>query len=691
MKFLRRLSCLWIACLILPTTLQAGRGHWTGNGPFGAWITAIAATTDGQVIYAGTDLGEVFRSSDGGAQWDAADPSLYAYSYQKITSIAIEPGNSSTVFVAADGRGIFKSTDAGNSWIQVNSGFTSPPSLCSDIGACSPNVLAVDPSNGNTVLAGTDNGLFRTTDGGESWSLLEPDGYPSDVVQTIVYDPADTNTIYVGESLGLYKTTDGGETWSAQDGGLIEPSVTSLAIDPADPSVLWAVDEVRGAFRINGGGATWTPIPAPLGTRRILVDPATPSTLYGFGPNGIFRSVNAGNSWRSAGYTASPPDSFQVVLFAGSPPTLLAGTASGFLESSDQGTTWQGRNQGIREVSVSSIAVGPIAQPSIFAAVSTGSLETMGAGWIAGSPVNANDWSALSGTVDGLATSVVIDPVSPMNVYAVVGLNFLRSTDGGRTWELISNGNFSFGWLAVGPTNPVTIYSAIRVATRIDPIVRSTDGGNTWVSLNFPFDNSRGPLLPAVNSGVVVDPNRAGRVYVAGDFGIARTTDDGGTWVKLSNGYPNASALAIAIDPKQTLTLYAGTLIGVFKTVDGGDHWVKVNGNSQLIFVQSLAVDPADSRIVYAGTQTGIQVSRDGGDTWSDLSLGLPHPTMVFSLAVDPAGERVFAGTDRGVYEFTMSPDLSPVPSPVIQSIPGHWRASATIHGPRRQSTEKPR
>jgi photosystem II stability/assembly factor-like uncharacterized protein len=229
-----------------------------------------------------------------------------------VSAIAIDPQNPSTIFAGAgtqeDGDfigGVFRSMDGGTTW--------SATSL-----RCSVENLAIDILNSNTLYAATDCGLYKTTDGGESWNLLNTGPGPT---SAIAIDPLNPDTIYTNGSFNcvlirqgfvqaacgwLYKSVDGGISWIVTDSGLPDRAIVSaLSIGPVNPNILYAQvsnadPNKAGLYKSTDGAATWKTI----GNGRLLaIDPQ--GVLYATMTGGLFRSTDEGATWTNAG--AGPP------------------------------------------------------------------------------------------------------------------------------------------------------------------------------------------------------------------------------------------------------------------------------------------------------------------------------------------------------------------------------------------------
>ena len=130
----------------------------------------------------------------------------------EVSTLAIDPGNSNTIYAAIWGGGVFKSTNGGATWTPTNSGLTNGQ----------VDVLAIDPSNSNIVYAGTYGGVFKSTNGGSTWTAMNS-GLDNDDVTSLAIDPGNPNTVYaaiLGYYGGVFKSTNGGGSWSAINSGL---------------------------------------------------------------------------------------------------------------------------------------------------------------------------------------------------------------------------------------------------------------------------------------------------------------------------------------------------------------------------------------------------------------------------------------------------------------------------------------
>jgi len=278
-------------------------------------VSILAVDPQSSAVYV-VDAGwqDLFKSTDGGASWAgtlAREPSGLVVRGARLNTnaLAIDPRNPRTLYVAGSyiqsgqpsgGTGVIKSTDGGTSWNVMSSGLPSPSS--SNFGVVFTS-LAIDPQNTGTVYAGNlvqglsvrGDGLFKTTNGGASWTSAGLAGYSR--VDVLAVDPRSQGTLYARATVfgqtapigWLFKTTNGGASWTEVDSGLTG-YINALAIDPQNPSTLYA-GSGSGVFRSTDGGSTWETLNSGLTTLAVstlAIDAQNPSTLYAGGAGGVF-------------------------------------------------------------------------------------------------------------------------------------------------------------------------------------------------------------------------------------------------------------------------------------------------------------------------------------------------------------------------------------------------------------------
>ncbi|HEX9669353.1 MAG TPA: hypothetical protein VGC93_07690, partial [Thermoanaerobaculia bacterium] len=258
----RTAFCLLL--LIAAAPLAAGVNRWTRIGPYGGVVTKLAAAASRPgLVYAALGGGDVYRSPDAGRTWILAGQVLAT----RIHDLAVHP-RVPTIVYAATQDGLFRTTDAGASWVRVGG----------DPGRQVVVAVAIDPRSPRIVYAARFAGaLSRSEDGGATWTGSD-DGPRG--VWSIAIDPTRSRTVYVTAEGGPFKSTDRGATWAPIRGGL-PPGLPAgtIFLDPRRPTTLFlAISSYQGGlFRSTDGGVTWRPSAAGLGRGGVLVlafDPA---------------------------------------------------------------------------------------------------------------------------------------------------------------------------------------------------------------------------------------------------------------------------------------------------------------------------------------------------------------------------------------------------------------------------------
>jgi photosystem II stability/assembly factor-like uncharacterized protein len=284
-------------------------------------------------IYASTYSGGVFKSVDGGENWEQKKAGL---SDLNVQCIAIDPGTPTTLYAGTYVGGVFKSVDSGENWQQKKAGL-------SDLNV---QFLAIDPATPATVYAGTNGGgVFKRVDSGENWEQKNA-GLSDPNVQFLAIDPGTPATVYAGTNGGgVFKSVDSGENWQQKKAGLSDLNVQFIAIDPGTPTTVYAGTYVGGVFKSVDSGENWQQKKAglsDLNVQFLAIDPATPATVYaGTNGGGVFKSVDSGENWQQKKAGLSDLNVQFLAIDPGTPANVYAGTnVGGVFKSVDGSNTW---------------------------------------------------------------------------------------------------------------------------------------------------------------------------------------------------------------------------------------------------------------------------------------------------------------------------------------------------------------
>jgi photosystem II stability/assembly factor-like uncharacterized protein len=599
------------------------------------------AESDPNVIYAG--MGEaairgnvshgdgVYKSTDAGKTWK----NVGLDGTRQISRVRVHPKNPDLVYVAAQGhvwssnpeRGIYRSRDGGRTWDRVL--FVSEKTGASDLvmDLTNPRILyagmwQVYRTPWTLESGGTESGVYRSTDGGDTWKKLT-EGLPEGNVGIIgvAISPARPERVWAiiesKEKGGVYRSDDGGEKWTRTntENKLRQRAwyYSRIYADPKNPESVYVLNV--GFFRSNDGGKTFNAIPVPHGDNHDLwIDPDDPQRMVEGNDGGANVSFNGGRTWSSIMnqptaqfYRVTTDDRFPYWVYGAQQDNTTVAIPSRSRGSGIDITDWH-----------------PV-----------GGCES---GWIAPKPKNAD--VVFAGCYGGSITRYDHKTGQARQVMA---------------WPQMAIGQapkdlkYRIQWnapIVISPHDSNTLYHAAQV------LLRSRDEGQSWeeISPDLTRDDkskqgySGGPITRD-NTGVEVydvifslveSPHESGTIWVGTDDGLVQVTRDAGKhWQNVTpKGMPEwIQVNSIDVSPHDKATAYvAATMYKwddfrpyLFKTSDYGKTWTRIDdgipGNA---FTRVLREDPSRRGLLYAGTETGLYVSFDDGGRWQPFQLNLP-------------------------------------------------------------------
>jgi photosystem II stability/assembly factor-like uncharacterized protein len=616
-------TCFVTFCLLF-LSFQTN-AQWESNGPYGGAILSVKAK--GSDLFAGTYNNGVFRSSDNGQHWTAANNGIKRKAARALAA------NSAGIFAGTDYDGVFFSTDNGNTWIPRNTGL-------GDL-----HINSLFAANNGDIYAGTSDGVYSTTNNGLTWSLAN-NGIPSTYViyswaqmgdtiyggsygyglfmtdddganwtqvsngfplggpplygSLFVYGMlANGNTIYAGTSTGIYKSTNRGINWSSSNTGM--PSgmwATAFAVTPGH---VIAGTHTEGFFVSTDGGNSWTAsntgyhnwpgTSLPHGYARVNEMAVIGTDVLAATFNGMYRSTNSGASWMDSNEGILATD---ITAFATSSNAIFAGTNwTGVYVSTDQGGTWSRANTGL-------------ATPHVLA-------MTTKDNWTFASVLNKktyrtnNNGATWTPAYSGLPNDPVLLDHDATHVYAVsMGSQYesqklYESLDDGLNWNVIDGSNAISGGMTAMDINDPYIY----IGTGNGMVLRSSDHGLSWQDITS--------YMPVV---------KVTAILALDDVTYIGTDSKGIYKVNNSNLSMNFSGLGMTNNNITGIVLQNGVLFastwggGVFASMNDGQIWFPVNDGLDNRFVQVLA---GESAKVYAGTDAGVYQTTE--ETFSKIAI----------------------------------------------------------------------
>lgn len=675
----------------------------------------------GTVIYIATATGGVWKSTNAGVTWVPVSDSVRTGS---IGAVAVAPSNSNVVWMGTGeaqnmrssswGTGVYKSTDGGRTW----SGPMLPGSQ--HIGR-----IVVDPRDPNVVYVaavgplwapGGERGLFKTTDGGRTWTNTKEISQYTGFTD-IAIDPLNPDVLYAasymrerraysflpaGTESAIWKTTDGARTWTKLTNGLPSGELGRIGVSvcASRPSTVYAVihapGNTGGVFRTDDAGATWRQVTPANSTAwfygQVRCDPTDAEHVFRLGPSSQ-HSTNGGRTW-----TTFPPaggvhaDHHAMWINPESPEHILYGTDGGLYISWDRGQTWDH----VQNLPVSQFYAISVDDAQPFYNVYGGLQDNQSWGGPSRTrntfgPTNA-DWFRMAGG-DGFYS--VPDPWDHNFVYTESqNGNLIRyDTRTGQTKNIRPvarpGERHRYNWSA-----PIVAsrHTARTIYFAANHVFRSPDRGDSWETispdLTRNIDRNGLPMRGSVPDSNALgrhegtaefsniatldeSPLRAGLLAVGTDDGVVQVTRDGGrSWTKTERfpAVPETTYVSrVAFSNASEGTLYA-TLDGhrsndfkpyVMKSTDYGRTWTSItgdlpDGNS----VHVLREHPRQPNLLFVGTEFGVFFTIDGGRRWTPLAAGIPG-VPVHDLAIQARHNDLVAGTHgRGIY---ILDDLTPL------------------------------
>ncbi|MGA8159693.1 MAG: hypothetical protein WCB76_02740 [Acidobacteriaceae bacterium] len=639
-----------------------------GQINFGSIGSIAVAPSDHNVIYVGTGESAirgnashgdgVYKSMDAGQTWKH----IGLEDTEQIGQIRVDPHDPNLVYVAALGhmagpnaeRGVFRSKDGGKTWQKVL--FKSDKAGAID--------LAMDPSNPPVLYAafwqvvrhpwtfesgGPDSGIWKTTDGGDTWTeLTHNPGMPKGVLGRIglTVSPVDPERVWAlieAQEGGIYRSDDAGKTWAKMNGqNEIKQRAwyySQVFADPKNENTVYAVN--TELFKSTDGGKTFTTIRNQHGDNHdIWIAPEDPNRFIESSDGGAQISFDGGKSWSTE--DNQPTGQFYRVAVDNDFPYHIYGAQQ---DNTTVETLSRGNSGAITASDWHEVGGGE-------------------SGWIAPDPLNSN--YVYAGSYDGLLTRYDNKTGSERNI------NPWPDNPMGSGVEAMK---YRMQWsfpLLFSPNNPHRLYAGANV------LLATTDEGQTWTVMSPDLtrnDKSKqgpsgGPITKDNTAVEYYDtiftidesPVKAGVIWVGSDDGLVHVTqDDGKTWQNVTpKDMPEWIRInCIAASPFDPGTAYVAATMYLsddfhpflYKTNDYGKTWKKiVNGIPDDDFTRTIRADPNDKGLLFAGTESHLYISYDDGDSWLPFQLNLPAVPVTDITFQKQQDDMVLATQGRGFY-----------------------------------------
>jgi photosystem II stability/assembly factor-like uncharacterized protein len=692
---------------------------------------------------------------DNSLNWEFAGPTHVS---GRITDVAMHPGDTLTIYAASASGGVWKSDDEGESWIPISDQL---PTL-------SIGDIALDPSDKNTLYVGTGEpnagggsvaydgqGLFKTTDGGATWTslgLLETGS-----IGRVVVDPTNPQRLFVAAmgtlfannpERGIYRSDDGGATWNKSLFVNDSTGGVDLAIHPFNPDTVYAVTWQRvrrpekrvyggpgsAIWRSTDGGDSWTKLQNGLpaaGNGRIGIDisASNPNVLYAIYADitgfykGVYKSMDSGNSWEQLPSESNPVYySFgwwfgQIRIHPHHPDEVFT-LGVDWVKTTDGGDFWQEVSPVYLHADYHALYIHP-EKPSFQVAGNDGGIyisRDAGASWVhkpfpitqfytteinnrypallsGGAQDNGtwrskqggiDDWEFFSGG-DGFVT--LVHPTDTSIYYASSQYGGMSGSNG-ATAPLSDRYNWNSPYI-LAPQNPNILYFGA------ERLFKSTNGGLDWTAISDDLSNGdqgQNGVVYGTITTIAASPQTAGVIWAGTDDGnVWFSANDGASWEKVSDTLPKRWITRVVADPfdkNAALVCLSGfrkfdNKAHVYRTVDQGQTWQNVSGDLPDVPVNDLVIDPqSPENVWYIATDAGVFETRDGGMHWLPCNANLPKVPVVDLVFHAPTRSIAAATYGRAMYRATL-PDITGVLTPSnrepVQIFPNPVAETATV------------
>ena len=692
--------------------------HWRNIGPFRAGRTVGISGVPQQpgTYYMAPTDGGIWKSTDFGRTWK---PIFDGQDTGSIGALAVAPNDPNIVYAASGeglrrpdlsvGDGIYKSPDAGKTWTHL--GLRDGQQI---------NGLAVDPRDPNKVFAAvmghpyasnTERGLYRSTDGGQTWKcvLCKNDGNTG--AATVVIDPKNPDIVYADlwasrnppwrlsdilqlwQNGGVYKSADGGTTWTQLHGGL--PSKlgrVGIAVAPSDDSRVYAwanTDTDCGIYSSADAGTTWTRVNKEdriCGRgddfSGIAVDPSDANIVY-VANTTFYRSTNGGKTFTGIKGAPGGDDYHSIWIDSGNRNIIFLGVDQGATLSVNYGQTWsswynQPTAQFYHVITDDRFPYWVFGGQQESGSAEVASRNDDGSIWVRyWHPVGAEEYAY-----------VAPDPLHPNIIYGAGAGHVTRYNELTQQVQTVSpvfGGRFNAQGYRYNRTNPL-VFNRVDKRTLYlgsSVIFATGDGGRNWATIS-PDLTRRHPGVPENLGAFKASPlakEQRGVVYSIAPSYVDRDeiwagTDDGLVWLTRDGGKHWNNVTPPAMGPWSKVTQIDASHFDretayvsvsrmrlddlrpyIYRTHDGGKHWQLITGDLPSDApVNVVRQDPVRRGLLFAGTERTVYVSFDDGNHWGSLQLDLPS-TSIRDLVVH--GNDIVAGTHGR--SFWILDDITPL------------------------------
>ncbi|GEC79365.1 T9SS type A sorting domain-containing protein [Flavobacterium aquatile] len=643
--------------LMLPTS------NWEPVGPFthsntGSWSSGQGRVnivyvdpSNPNTIYIGAPAGGIWKSLDAGTTWAPLSDNLPQIG---VSGIAVDPNNSNVIYVATGdcdasdtySIGVLKTTNGGATWNTTGLTFTGTNKLAGDI--------LMNPSNSNMLWAATTDGIYRTLNGGTTWTLEQAGNFSQGRIRL---KPGDPNTVYAVSTNRFYKSTNAGDTFSSLATGLPFSSGRMLMdVTAADSNYIYILSTttsgaMQGVYRSTNGGTNWTLTSGTNDTFNgsgqsgydlaFAVSQTNANEIY-TGCLNVWKSLDAGatfnqlNSWSAPTQATYTHADIHYLQFFGT--KLYCGSDGGVYVSENNGTSFTDKTAGAQISQFYKIAVSKQSASKM-----VGGLQDNG-----GHAYSGSQWKNYYGA-DGMDTA--IDPTNSNLYYGFIqfGSNLYISTNSGNS---LSSG-VGAPAAETGTNDDGGNWITPLVANNTGELFAGYSNLYKLVGGAWQLQNAGSPTGSGNIELVAVDPSNDDNMYVVNGSGLHKSTNRGLTFTQVYSAPGNITSIDVHSSNSNIIYITTqGTSGQALKSINGGTSFTSFSSGLPAIGKNVIVHQGRDTNNpLYLGTSLGVYYTDDTMSQWEPFDTNLPN-VSVTDLEINLEDEKIIAATyGRGIWQ----------------------------------------
>jgi photosystem II stability/assembly factor-like uncharacterized protein len=598
--------------------------------------------SDPNILIVGSNRG-VYRSTDSGDTWEQLPTSAYP-DIRNVESIAVDPRDAKAIYVGT-WHLPWKTEDGGQTWKSIKTGMIDD----SDVFA-----IEIDDTRPDHVIASACSGIYESHNAGANWRKVQ--GIPSQSRRTrdILQHPAIPSTIYAGTTEGFWRSTNGGNSWMLNTSRTLE--INSIAVHPKEPQVVYLGTNNYGVMVSRDGGKNFLPSNEGFSGRRayaIMPDRERPGRIYAStintatGGGFFFVSNDGGTTWQpSMRNMPSRLIGYSILQDRVDGNIIYLGTNLGMYRSTDRGLSWS-------PIGAPDVA-SPVAKPKKKTAASTAASRRR-------APATTKRKAATSAAARrkaaaaSAATAAAQEPrpAPPVPVPAKRADDMVM-----RAQAALNAAGYNVGTPdGQAGTRTVAAIRQFQAAKELPQTGKFDDatltalglgGGKQSIGVEQGIQSAPIALTETINAlAYLPEADGSLKILAATNNGLYRSADPVKGWEKLPFGPGlDARTLSVSTSAQNPQTIYVGTSnSGVLVSRDSGQTWREVEGIPKTVPINVIEQDPERSAYVYVGTSHTLFVSHDGGEKWKRRGGNLPYGSFT-SILINPKNtDEIFVGS----------------------------------------------